>query len=269
MDTLKPHPSLLKLSHWPPEEQLLALEKLGEAIFEEPLLITKENLIVDGYARWLIARRQQRTTLLCIECPLTDQEALERILQTHRRPDWLNGFSRVRLALDLEPWLRERALANQIAGGKKKALSKLTEAEKHHCRQELAALAGVSAGNVDKVRKILDASSPQLNDAAQSGEISIHYAWKLSKLKRDAQQAALASKRSKKRSQSRLHTLEMLSKNVQSDSIATCLHELKPILTRMKAIPRLCAIWEKIDDLLGAIDYAVLEDGRDPGEQQA
>jgi hypothetical protein len=37
----------------------------------------------------------------------------------------------------------------------------------------------------------------------------------------------------------------------------------------MKAIPRLCAIWEKIDDLLGAIDYAVLEDGRDPGEQQA
>jgi hypothetical protein len=43
MDTLKPHPSLLKLSHWPPEEQLLALEKLGEAIFEAGSLPAASN----------------------------------------------------------------------------------------------------------------------------------------------------------------------------------------------------------------------------------
>ncbi len=61
----KPHPSLLKQNLRPTEERLLALEKLGEAIFEQPLLITKENLIVDGYARWLIARRQQRSTMWC------------------------------------------------------------------------------------------------------------------------------------------------------------------------------------------------------------
>jgi len=227
-------------------------------------LITRENLIVDGYARWLIARRQQRATLLCIECPLTEQEALQRILQTHHRQEWLNAFCRVQLALDLEPWLRERALANQIAGGKKKALSKLTEAEKHNCREEISKFSGESGTNVDKVKQILGTAIPQLIAAARSGEVSINHAGKLSKLNRDQQQAALVSKRSKKRSQRRLR--ELLSRNVQSDSITTCLRELKHTLTRMQAIPRLRAIWEKIDDLLGAVDRAVLEDRRDPGE---
>jgi hypothetical protein len=101
-DSLKPHSSLLKQDLWPTEERLLALEKLGEAIFEQPLLITRDNLIVDGYARLLIARRQQRATLLCIECQLTEQEALQRILQTHCRPQWVNAFSRLQLALDLD-----------------------------------------------------------------------------------------------------------------------------------------------------------------------
>jgi hypothetical protein len=263
-DTLKPHPSLLKLNLRPTNERLLVLEKLGEAIYEQPLLITRENLIVDGYARWLIARRQQRATLLCIECPLTKQEALQRILQTHCRPQWLKAFSRVQLALDLEPWFREGARANQSAGGKEKASSKLTEDRRLDCRKQIATLAGVSTGNVFKVKQLLDTAIPQLIAAAQSGEVRIHNAWKLSKLNRDEQEAALASKRSKKRSQKRLR--ELLSKNVQSDSITTCLRELKHTLTRMQAIPRLCAIWEKIDDLLGAVDRAVLEDRRDPGE---
>jgi hypothetical protein len=35
-NTLKPHPSLLKLNLRPTNERLLALEKLGEAIFEQP-----------------------------------------------------------------------------------------------------------------------------------------------------------------------------------------------------------------------------------------
>jgi hypothetical protein len=36
-DTLKPHPSLLKQNLWPIEERLLAFEKLGEAIFAQPV----------------------------------------------------------------------------------------------------------------------------------------------------------------------------------------------------------------------------------------
>src|ERR1019366_10568679 len=154
-DALNPHPSLLKHDLMPTNERLLALEKLGEALFEQPLLITKQNLIVDGYARWLIARRQQRAMLLCFECQLTEQEALQRILQTHRRPEWLNAFSRVQLALDLEPWFRARALANQSAGGKGKGSSKLTEDRRLDCRKQIATITGVSTGNVTKVKQII------------------------------------------------------------------------------------------------------------------
>lgn len=74
-DALKPHPSLLKQDLWPTNERLLALEKLGDAIFEQPLLITQENVIVDGYARWRIAHHQHRDTMLCQVCQLTEQEA--------------------------------------------------------------------------------------------------------------------------------------------------------------------------------------------------
>ena len=267
VESLKPHPALVRLGLLPTPGQLLALEKIGEFLFEKVLLITQDNLIIDGLECWQIAQSQGRTTLLCQVCLVSDEEALYRFLLLENRPKWLNGFSRVRLALNLEPWLRARALANQIAGGKLKALSKLTKAEKHNCREEISKLSGESGANVDKVRKILDAFNPQLIEAARSGEVSINQAWKLSELKRDEQQAALASKRSKKRSQRRLR--ELLSRNVQSDSIATCLHELKHVLTRMKAIPRLCPYWEKIDDLLSAIDNSVLEDGRDLSEQQA
>jgi hypothetical protein len=119
-DTLKPHPSLLKQNLWPTNERLLKLAEYGNALFEHPLLITHENLIVDGYARWRIARQQQRDTTLCQVCQLTEQEALQRILQTHRRPEWLNAFSRVQLALGLEPWFREKARTNQSTGGKEK-----------------------------------------------------------------------------------------------------------------------------------------------------
>ena len=130
-DTLKPHPSLLKHTDGQPTNGSWSSRKYGEALFEQPLLITQENLIVDGYARWRIARHQHRDTLLCQVCQLTEQEALQRILQNHCRPEWLNAFSRVQLALELEPWFREKARANQSAGGKDKLSSKLTEDRRH------------------------------------------------------------------------------------------------------------------------------------------
>jgi hypothetical protein len=181
------------------------LKIFGEAIFEQPLLITRDNLIVDGYARWLIARRRQRATLLCIKCQLIEQEALQRILQTHGRQEWLNAFCRVQLALELEPWFRAQAQANQSAGGKQKGSSTLTEDRRVDCRKKIAADAGVSTGNVTKVKQILGSErAPQLIEVLRSGEIRIHRAWKLSKLPIAEQEAALGYQRFKKRRGERL-----------------------------------------------------------------
>lgn len=80
----------------------------------------KNGIIIDGYARWELARRQGRQTIPCLEYDLTDEEALRWLIQSHRPSRGLNSYSRVLLALDLEPRLQERARANQQAGGQNK-----------------------------------------------------------------------------------------------------------------------------------------------------
>jgi hypothetical protein len=265
-DTLKPHPSLLKQNLWPTNERLLKLAECGHAIFEQPLLITHENLIVDGYARWRIARHQQRGTLLCQVCQLTEQEALQRILQTHPRPEWLNAFSRVHLALDLEPWFREKARANQSAGGREKLSSKLTEDRRLDCRKQIAALAGVSTGNVTKVKQILvSAGARQLIEALRPGEISIHRAWTLSKLSTRKQESALGYQRNKKRSGERLRKL-LAKHGPKSDPAYDQLRCLARCLAALKNRVSVTSIWKLIDELIAALEHEFTA-GRSLGDE--
>ena len=58
-------------------------------------------------------RQQGRTTVTCIEYDLSEEEALHWLLQRHQRVECLNTFSRILLALDLEPWLQEKARTHQ------------------------------------------------------------------------------------------------------------------------------------------------------------
>ncbi len=219
-------------------------------------MITQNNLIIDGVDCWQLAQKQRRTTLLCQVCEVGgEQEALYRFLELVNRPIWLNGFSRVLLALELESWLRECASANQIAGGHGKALSKMSEAEKHNCRKELSELSGVSEGNVDKVRKISAKASPQLFDAVRSGEVSIHRAWKLCELSHKEQQATLASSRSKKRSQRRLRELKQTFNNDGREFAAGWI-ELRQVITKMRPDARSGPVLEQIERLVNAIDAA-------------
>jgi hypothetical protein len=119
------------------------------------------------------------------------------LLERHRRSSTLNAYSRTLLALDLEPTLKEQALLNQRVGGQKKGLSKLTEAEKVDVRSAIATAAGVSAGNVSKVREIHDRCHPDIQAALRAGEISIHRAWRWSKAPAEKQTEALRSHRSR------------------------------------------------------------------------
>jgi len=103
----------------------------------EPLVITRDRIVIDGYARLELARRQGRMTLPCIEYELTEQEALHRLLQRLRQSNGPNAFSRILLALDLEPLLTDKARSNQQAGGQNKGSSKLAEAERLDVRKEI------------------------------------------------------------------------------------------------------------------------------------
>jgi hypothetical protein len=116
----------------------------------------------------------------------------------HRRSNGLNAFSRILLALELEPWFSEKARANQRAGGQKKGSSNLTEVDRVDVRSEIAAAAGVSVGNVSKVKQLRITARPELMQALLNGEISIHRAWVWSKELPDKQQEALRFYQSEK-----------------------------------------------------------------------
>jgi hypothetical protein len=157
----------------------------------EPLVITRDRTILDGYARLALARLHGRVTLPCIEYELTEAEALHWLLQMHFRSNGLNAFSRILLALELEPWFKEKAQSNQRAGGQNKGSSKLTEAERLDVRSKIAAAAGVSVGNVSKVRQLTMTAQPELLQALRSGQIRIHRAWLWSKASPEEQREAL------------------------------------------------------------------------------
>jgi hypothetical protein len=177
---LRPHPSYARHNISAQPFKLAALEEQGELGFSQPLVITRNKFIIDGYARWELAKRKGRLTLNCIEYDLTSEEALEEMIRKHRRSQGLTDFIRIELALDLESYFKEKAVLNRRAGGRLKGLSKLTEAEKVDSRTEVARIAQVSVGNVHKVKYVLIHACSPLKEAARTYEISINLADKWS-----------------------------------------------------------------------------------------
>ncbi len=198
VDELQPHPSYVRHGCSVSAAQLSALAALGDLAFREPIVITKGRTIIDGYARWQLARRQGLTTILCLEHDLTDEESLRWLIQSHRPSHGLNAFCRILLALDLESFLQEQARANQRAGGQNKNALNLTEAKALDVRSELAAAAGMSTGNVTKVKQLRRMADPRLEQSVRAGQISIHRAWQWSRLPHQQQLRELAEYQSRK-----------------------------------------------------------------------
>jgi hypothetical protein len=182
LDELHPHPSYLKHHLSVSAAALAALSAAGDVVFRLPIIVTQTGIIIDGYTRCELARRQGRETIACLEYDLSDAEALRWLIQRHSPSKGLNGFSRSLLALDLEPSLQERARANQQIGGQRKGSSDLTEAQKVDVRSEVAAIANVSTGSLTKAKQVVTYADPVIQDAARSGEIRVHRAWQWSRL---------------------------------------------------------------------------------------
>ena len=182
LDELHPHPSYIQHHLSVSVSQLSALAALGSLALREPIVVTGHGIIVDGYARLELARQRGHKTILCLQHNLTEEEALCWLIQSHRPSRGLNSYCRTLLALNLEPFLRKQAEANQRAGGENKNISSLTEAERLDVRSEIAAAAGVSTGNVTKVNQLRKTAHPKVEQVLRAGGISIHRAWKWSRL---------------------------------------------------------------------------------------
>jgi len=187
LDELRLHPSYVRNHLTVSASQLSALIELGDLAFQDPIVITRDCFVIDGYALLELARRQGRPTLLCIEFDLNETEGLQWLLWKSRQSNGLNAFCRILLALDLEPGLKEKARWNQRAGGQKKGSSKLTKGESVDVRSGVAREAGVSTGNVTKVKQIMKTQNSNLQEALKAGQIRIHRAWQWRQLPQGGQ----------------------------------------------------------------------------------
>ena len=191
LDELYPHPAYVRHHLAASTARLSSLAERGDRAFLEPLVITQDRTILDGYARWELARRKGRVMLPCLEYDLSDEDALRWLLLRHCRSNGLNDFCRILLGLELEPCFREKGLSNQQAGGQSKGSSKLTEADRIDVRKKIAEAADVSVGNVSKVKQLIGTAHPELLEALRAGEVSIHRAWKWSVKSQERQTEAL------------------------------------------------------------------------------
>jgi hypothetical protein len=171
------HPSYLRNGLAVPVSKIAALRELGDLAFKEPIIVTRDRVIIDGYARWQTARKCGRKAVLCLEYDLSEIEALRWLIQSHFPSRGLSAYSRILLARDLRPSLRERALSNQQVGGRHRDPSNLTEAEKIDVRREIAKAAGVSVGNVTKFEQLRLTAGSAVLEALSRGEVRIHKAW--------------------------------------------------------------------------------------------
>lgn len=179
---LYPHPALIRNRISPSLYKMEALIKSQHFNHCAPLVTTPDGLIIDGYARWELARRQRRAELPCVSLNVSQEEALEHILHNQGRSVGLNAYLRIELALELEPWLKEKAVANQSAGGRNKGSSTLSEAYRIDVRKRISAIAGASAGNVRKVKYLRSHAAPEPEEALRDGRLTISRAFLWAKM---------------------------------------------------------------------------------------
>lgn len=173
---LIPHPAITRLGLSPSAREVSDAITRREQGHWDPIIVSRDRYILTGQAQWMLAQRRKESHIDCLRLDVSETDALLWLIERHKRSICLNDFSRILLALELEPLFRERAASNRSRGGREKGSSNLTEADHVDVRLEVAKAAGVSAGNVSKVKKLILASCPELTEALREGEVSINRA---------------------------------------------------------------------------------------------
>jgi len=177
-EQLQLHPAMKELGWTGVIDELNDAARLKDHSVPEQVLITTNGTILAGFGHWRSAVFDGRHEINCIEYPLGDNEALEFIIRHHQPQCGWNAFIRIRLALKLEPYLQQKALENMRAGGKRKGLADLPEAQHIDVRQVIANFAGpgACARNVSNGKTILQTAHPRLIEALTDGSLKINRA---------------------------------------------------------------------------------------------
>ena len=240
-------------------QEVSTLTERGEAAYAEPITITQENVILDGYALWELARLRGRATVPCIVRDMDQEAALLYLLDKNRGSRGISDYSRILMALDLEPWFRERAKVNQSTGGRQKGSTQLAEADRLDARIEVARAAGVSAGNVSKVKQIVQSAIPEIREALLGDEISINRAAVWSQRDKPTQLRQLSDYRNENGIR---RTIALLLKKHEPRHPRICdgLREIQCGLRKLHGEPHLSAAFAALLAILREIDTLMLPD---------
>jgi hypothetical protein len=250
---LLPHPGFTKHAVGYSTQEISLLSDRGESAYLNPLTITQDDYIVDGYALWQLAKLQNRITLPCIVRHMSPEESLLHLIEKTRGSKGINDFVRILMALELEPWFKSRAKSNQQMGGREKGSSQLTEADRLDVRFEIARAAGVSAGNVSKVKHLITRAAPELQDALRHGEIRIHRASEWAKTSPTEQRRRLSDHRNERG----IHrTIRRLLTRHESRQPKACdgLRDIQKGLTTLQGDDCLSILLEPLSQLISMIE---------------
>ena len=239
-------------------QEISALSDRGESAYLDPLTITQDGYVIDGYAVWQLAKIQQRATVACIIREMSEEEALLHLIEKNRGSKGINDFVRILLALELEPWFRTRAKSNQRRGGREKGSSQLTEADRLDVRPEISRAAGVSVGNVSKVKRILVDAVPELQDALRLGEIRISRAEAWSRSFPTGQRRRLADHRHRRGIHRTINTL-LKKHEARQPSICDGLRDMQRGLKKLQSEECLSPLWEPLGQVVRGIDPLLTE----------
>jgi hypothetical protein len=253
---IRPHPRILQHCLSPATAKLSALADRGDLAFQDPLMVTAEGIILDGFARWTLARLKGYTMLPCMVRHLDESEALVYILQKQRQSVGLNDFIRISLALELEPNFRAQARERQRLGGEKKLSSNLTGAQRIDVRARIAETASVCVANVTKVKRLIESADVTVLTALRVGEIRIHRAWTWLESSKDG--GLQDYKNFCNETGMRRMVKTLIARQVaRRPSAPDDLNELRKALCELSSKPRFKGLVRSIESLLQAFDAQI------------
>jgi hypothetical protein len=141
-------------------------------------LITWENTIIDGHNRYEICTKNI-IPFSVKEMNFEDrQEAIEWIIKNQFGRRNLPAYERAKLALRLEPIIREKAKERQGSRNDLNIVQKSAPSIKNKSRDELAKIAGVSHDTIEKVKFIEREATEEQKQALSKGEKKVNTVYK-------------------------------------------------------------------------------------------
>jgi hypothetical protein len=151
------------------------LERVGSRIFNHPITVTQDGLIIDGYARWELAKRRKMVTILCLIYEMSPEDALCEFIWAHKPVRGLSKFRLIELSAELQCFPTEEGSLDQPPRDRETPPALESCAQLDSVKQR-ARVVGVSLASVRKVDYVLTHGCASTIQAARDGNISIHRA---------------------------------------------------------------------------------------------